>query len=184
MPTRRGFMATLTGTIVALVTRPFARTAAQEAAPPAKEAASTGADSADAYAGASQKVAIPLDDAKDLREVGGSVTLKVGDRQILLVRDSEATVRAFSPACTHRQVKVKYDHKNQRLNCPAHGSRFDLEGEVLRGPAKDPLETYHAELSGDRVILAFEEAKVPQTEEGATKPESESRKEESSGDTE
>ena len=168
MSTRRGFMTTFMGAIIALVTRPFARSGAQEAVAAAQDTAAAGADSADAYTRATEKVAISLDDAEELRKVGGSVTLKVGDRQILLVRDSEETVRAFSPACTHRQVKLKYDHKNQRLNCPAHGSRFDLDGKVSRGPAKDALETYRAELSDDRVILAFEQ----HAEETPAKPES------------
>jgi Rieske Fe-S protein len=183
MATRRSFMTTLTGTIVALVTRPVSRIAAQEVGPPVKKTAPTGADSADAHTEASQKVIISLDDAKELRKVGGSETLMVGDHRILFARDSEETVRAFSPGCTHRQVGLKYDHKNQRLNCPAHGSRFDLDGRVLRGPAKDPLQTYQAELSGDHVILGLGEPTAPPTEEGAKEPESERRKEESPRDT-
>jgi cytochrome b6-f complex iron-sulfur subunit len=171
MATRRGFMTTLTGTIVALVARPISRIAAQEAGPPGKESAPSAPDSVGAYTGATQKVIIALDDAKDLKKVGGSETLKVGDQRILLVRDSAETVLAFSAACTHRQVGLKYDHKNHRLNCPAHGSRFGLDGRVLRGPAKDPLPTYHAELSGDKIILSLGEPAAPTEKHSTTESE-------------
>ncbi len=177
MATRRGFIAAFAGFVTALVSRSSVRAQAHEGHEHPEEGAIPVPDSTAAPAEPTHAVAIPLEDAKDLKKVGGSVTLKVKDRRVLLVRDSEDTVRAFQPACTHRQTHVKYDHKNGRLNCPAHGSRFGLDGSVLRGPAKDPLETYHAKLSGDSVILAFEKPSASQVEEGAPGPGGESGKE-------
>ena len=171
MATRRGFMWAALGAIGAFVARPFTRVSAQEGG----EQAAAAAESVDAYTGATQvpTVTIPLDEADDLRKVGGSAAVKVEDRAVLIVRDSEETVRAFSHACTHARVKVKYDHKNQRLNCPAHGSRFDLEGAVLRGPAKEHLETYRAELTEDSVMLYLEDPGHTAEGETQTKPKEE-----------
>jgi Rieske Fe-S protein len=165
MATRRGFMATIFSVLGATALRPLSRARAHGVGGTTEEASGATSDTLDAYTRATEKLAIPLEDAKALRKVGGSTILEVGERRILFVRDSEETVRAFAPACTHRQVTVKYDHKNRRLNCPAHGSRFDLQGEVLRGPAKEPLPTHKATLAGDRIILTLEKPPAP-AEEG------------------
>ena len=101
------------------------------------------------------EVLIPLANAKDLAKVGGAAVVTVEGRTLLLVRNSETAVLAFESRCTHKQVTLKYDHKHGRLNCPAHGSRFDLSGKVLRGPAKDHISTYHATLKGDAVLVAL-----------------------------
>ncbi len=167
MATRRGFIGAFLSLVAALVARPFMGARASETHEHARQVADAATDTVDAYTGATEKVAVPLDDAAELKRVGGSVTVEVADRRILLVRDSDESVRAFAPACTHRQVKVKYDHKNRRLNCSAHGSRFDLDGKVLRGPAKESLPTCEATLAGDRVILALGKAPAPAEEGGA-----------------
>jgi cytochrome b6-f complex iron-sulfur subunit len=177
MATRRGFIAAFAGFVTALASRSAVPAQEHEGHEHPEEVAVPAPDSAGAPAEPAQAVAIHLEDAKDLKKVGGSVTLSVKDRGVLLVRDSEDTVRAFHPACTHRQTRLKYDHKNRRLNCPAHGSRFGLDGSVLRGPAKKPLELYHAELSGDHVILGFERPSEPRMEEGTPGPGGEAGKE-------
>jgi nitrite reductase/ring-hydroxylating ferredoxin subunit len=36
------------------------------------------------------------------------------------------------------------------VTCPLHGAQFNVwTGAVLRGPAKDPLKTYHVTVDGD-----------------------------------
>lgn len=40
------------------------------------------------------------------------------------------------PRCTHLGVALKYNAIDKTYECPAHGSRFNLEGKVINGPAK------------------------------------------------
>ena len=44
---------------------------------------------------------------------------------------------ALSLVCTHLGCTVTVTE--DVLSCPCHGSRFDRQGKVLKGPANDPL---------------------------------------------
>ncbi len=55
---------------------------------------------------------------------------------------------AVSQACTHQGTTVEYTLASNSFTCPAHGSRFGLDGSVLNGPATSRLTTYNAKLTG------------------------------------
>jgi Rieske Fe-S protein len=100
-----------------------------------------------------KKLAIPLDKAEKLKTVGGSAVLKIKDMSILFVRDSETSIRALDPVCTHLGCIVAYNNQAKSIDCPCHGSKFDLDGKVVHGPAAKPLKTYEASISGDRILV-------------------------------
>ena len=58
---------------------------------------------------------------------------------------------ATQARCTHRGGQLapgKLD--GSTVTCPLHGSQFNVcSGEVLRGPAMDPLVTYRVFVDGD-----------------------------------
>lgn len=39
------------------------------------------------------------------------------------------------------------------INCPCHGSKFNLDGSVAQGPAARPLDTKNIAVQGDSVVL-------------------------------
>jgi uncharacterized protein YbjT (DUF2867 family)/nitrite reductase/ring-hydroxylating ferredoxin subunit len=53
--------------------------------------------------------------------------------------------------CTHRQGPLSQGTLDgSTVTCPYHGSQFNVcTGEVLRGPATDPLKTYRVIVDGD-----------------------------------
>jgi len=55
-------------------------------------------------------------------------------------RDEEGTLHAVSLRCTHMGCLVRFNAAERSWDCPCHGSRFDVDGAVLEGPAVKPLE--------------------------------------------
>lgn len=105
-----------------------------------------------------RKLAVKLDKAAALKQVGGSATLKLKGRTILFVRDSETSVRAIDAICTHKQCVVEYKRDATQIECPCHASAFGLDGTVKAGPAPKPLQTFPATLQLDkgRVVITVE----------------------------
>ncbi|MET7458653.1 Rieske (2Fe-2S) protein [Streptomyces sp. NPDC005574] len=72
-------------------------------------------------------------------EVPQNGGLVVAHANIVLTRDKNDQIRAFSAICTHQGCTVANVAKN-KINCPCHGSRFDATtGHPIAGPAKKPL---------------------------------------------
>jgi len=71
-----------------------------------------------------------------------------------LTRTSRGVV-AFDTRCTHAGAPCVLSES--LLQCPAHGSVFDPEnGEVVRGPAVEPLKSYRTlEVNGEvRIVIS------------------------------
>ena len=56
--------------------------------------------------------------------------------RVALLRDGE-TIYALGLVCTHLGCTVTVSSSG--LSCPCHGSHFDRQGRVLKGPADRPL---------------------------------------------
>ena len=54
-------------------------------------------------------------------------------------RDDDGDLHAVSMRCTHLGCLVRFNAAERSWDCPCHGSRFDVDGEVLEGPATRPL---------------------------------------------
>jgi nitrite reductase/ring-hydroxylating ferredoxin subunit len=67
----------------------------------------------------------------------------VGDRRIVVARTGDGCV-AFDDRCTHKGGPLSDGALACGIvQCPWHGSQFDVQtGEVRRGPALAPIDTY------------------------------------------
>lgn len=92
--------------------------------------------------------------------VDGSVLSDRGDafvqapgmqRPIYLRRLGSGEVAAVLASCTHRGCQP--EPIADRLACPCHGSEFSYTGEVLAGPAEEPLTRYRVTEDAGRLRI-------------------------------
>ena len=62
-----------------------------------------------------------------------------GLQQRALYRDESGSLHTLSARCTHLGCLVRFNGAEKTWDCPCHGSRFGLNGEVIEGPAVRPL---------------------------------------------
>lgn len=67
---------------------------------------------------------------------------------IIIARINTDAFSALSQTCTHQGATVDYEASANRFHCPRHGSNFDVDGNVINGPAGSPLQKYKTTLTG------------------------------------
>ncbi len=145
-----GLIATSLPVAIAACSPSETPTAEAEAEPPTDSAA-TGA------------AAPPADDRDDgfvamgtvaeLDEAGSLSDNNLMGESVVVVRDpaDASGVIALNSICTHQGCTV--DWEESQFVCPCHQSKFGADGEVLEGPATDPLGTFEAMVEGDSVLV-------------------------------
>jgi glycine/D-amino acid oxidase-like deaminating enzyme/nitrite reductase/ring-hydroxylating ferredoxin subunit len=76
-------------------------------------------------------------DAQALSEVnnGEGKIVTIDGEKVAAARDEQGELHVCSPACSHMGCFVKWNNSEKSWDCPCHGSRFNLRGEVIYGPA-------------------------------------------------
>jgi Rieske Fe-S protein len=104
------------------------------------------------------EVRLRLQDHPELTRANGSLRIRVDETGELfyVLRQRDDSVLAVSPLCTHQGCTVNI--AGPYLECPCHGSVYDLEGKVLRGPADRPLRSLPARVLGDVLAIRIRDA--------------------------
>jgi glycine/D-amino acid oxidase-like deaminating enzyme/nitrite reductase/ring-hydroxylating ferredoxin subunit len=71
---------------------------------------------------------------------GEARVVRSGLGKIGVYRDDDGALHAVSLRCTHLGCLTRWNDAERSWDCPCHGSRFDVDGAVLAGPAVRPLE--------------------------------------------
>ena len=66
-------------------------------------------------------------------------TVRFNKEQKAYIIGGPGGVYALSAVCTHLGCITRFRSDENVIACPCHGSRFDLEGNVVHGPAPRPL---------------------------------------------
>ena len=103
---------------------------------------------ANGYGAATASGGAKLADLSSVPVGGGAV---VESARVVLVRDQQGGVHAFSATCTHQGCTVDRV-RDGVISCPCHGSGFDATtGAVVAGPATRPLPKVAVEVRGNAV---------------------------------
>jgi glycine/D-amino acid oxidase-like deaminating enzyme/nitrite reductase/ring-hydroxylating ferredoxin subunit len=85
----------------------------------------------------------------DALSPGEAAILKIDGHNVAGYRDDQGRLHAVSAACTHMGCIVGWNENDRTWDCPCHGSRFALDGEVIHGPAVKALAPHRAEVSAE-----------------------------------
>lgn len=80
-------------------------------------------------------------DASDGRELkpGEGQVVKASGQKVALCRDEHGGWHAVDPVCPHMGCDVNWNSAERTWDCPCHGSRFSMDGDLINGPAVSPL---------------------------------------------
>lgn len=96
------------------------------------------------------KITIDLTIQKDLNADGGWLLITTGKT---LVSKVGSDFVALTSVCTHAGCDTNWSFTNSTYNCSCHGSKFDAQGNVISGPATQPLKVYTTEVSGNILTI-------------------------------
>jgi cytochrome b6-f complex iron-sulfur subunit len=76
--------------------------------------------------------------------VGGAKTVRHKGKPYIVV----------NAICTHLGCIVYWDPSIKQLACPCHTAFFDLNGNIITGPAPTPLPTVEVKVAGDQIVIS------------------------------
>lgn len=79
-----------------------------------------------------------------------------GDATYLVVKDDGSGLENYgvNAVCTHLGCVVPWNKAENKYMCPCHGSQYNFQGKVVRGPAPLSLALAHADINDkDEVIF-------------------------------
>ncbi|HLL19295.1 MAG TPA: (2Fe-2S)-binding protein, partial [Rubrivivax sp.] len=80
-------------------------------------------------------------DVSDAAQIppGQGAVIRQGVSKLAVYKDAASKLHVRSAICTHLGCVVCWNPAEKSWDCPCHSSRFGIDGEVLHGPAAQPL---------------------------------------------
>ena len=72
--------------------------------------------------------------------------------EVVVTQPTAGVFKGFSTTCTHAGCAVN-KIADGTINCPCHGSKYNLDGSVANGPATKSLEAKTVTVQGDSIVL-------------------------------
>lgn len=98
---------------------------------------------------------IAVSDFLDNHAVGDRVLTQglKGDPTYIVVESSDSIADfGINAVCTHLGCVVPWNDAENKFICPCHGSQYNSQGKVVRGPAPLSLALAHANVNDDGKI--------------------------------
>ena len=70
---------------------------------------------------------------------------------IAVEKNEDNNFRALLMQCTHQENQLT--QQGNGFHCSLHGSQFDKEGRVVKGPAERPLKQFPVSIENDQLII-------------------------------
>ncbi len=79
-------------------------------------------------------------------EAGHGGVVEYKGEKVGVYRDEEQRLFSVPTRCSHMGCQLAWNPEEKSWDCPCHGSRFDIRGEVINGPAIKPPGSVGADL--------------------------------------
>ncbi|NBC05027.1 MAG: Rieske 2Fe-2S domain-containing protein [Bacteroidetes bacterium] len=79
--------------------------------------------------------------------------LLINAASVLIVNIDDSVFRAFTSVCTHQGCSDDWSFSDNLFICNCHDSRFNTNGEVVRGPANSDLDEFDVDVEGDIITV-------------------------------
>jgi len=100
-----------------------------------KEFLSTGVNIASGFI----KRVVPASDAIFDIKIGEGKIVNYNGKKVGVYRNDNGDYFCINPVCTHLKCAISFNGAEKTWDCQCHGSRFDVSGKILEGPAVYPL---------------------------------------------
>lgn len=93
------------------------------------------------------RVAAPkLEDVSEIPAGEGRV-VEIQGEKVAVYRSEQGEVHAVSAVCTHAYCLVHWNSAEKTWDCPCHGGRYTVRGEVIEGPPIEGLAPFELPVS-------------------------------------
>ncbi|MBM7717457.1 glycine/D-amino acid oxidase-like deaminating enzyme/nitrite reductase/ring-hydroxylating ferredoxin subunit [Bacillus thermophilus] len=84
------------------------------------------------------KLELPDKEIKDIQS-GEGAAISIKGKRAGAYKTPDGKLYVVDTTCTHMGCEVNWNSAETTWDCPCHGSRFSYDGQVLEGPADQPL---------------------------------------------
>ncbi len=101
---------------------------------------------------ANGRIVLTIGTDSPLAAVGKAAQVQYQGGTLLVAHTAQSAFTALTAICTHEGCTIS-GYSNNIYTCPCHGSQFNTNGQVSRGPAGTPLRQYQTQF--DNGILTI-----------------------------
>lgn len=73
-------------------------------------------------------------------EMGKGKIINYKGKKVGVYKDDKGDYFCINPVCAHLKCSLSFNEAEKTWDCPCHGSRYDIKGNILEGPTVKPLD--------------------------------------------
>jgi Rieske Fe-S protein len=103
---------------------------------------------------ANNAIAINIDATPALASAGSAALVQTSNGNYLVARVSQDTFNAMTAICTHESCTVTR-FQSGTFQCPCHGSEYNTNGGVTKGPAPTALRRFNTQFTNNVLTISL-----------------------------